>query len=80
MRTRFDSASCPTCDTLFERLPVEYDEDGGYAFLEMHPALCLLRSVPLRWMRPDVLRRPPRLGPGRNQPPFALLRSVRRRI
>ena len=31
------SASCPTCDTLFERLPVEYDEDGGYAFLEVHP-------------------------------------------
>ena len=37
MRLAFTSASCPTCDTLFERLPVEYDEDGGYAFLEVHP-------------------------------------------
>jgi hypothetical protein len=37
MVKQFTSASCPTCDTLFERLPVEYDEDGGYAFLEMHP-------------------------------------------
>jgi hypothetical protein len=37
MRRQFDSASCPTCDTLFERLPVEYDEDGGYVFLEVHP-------------------------------------------
>ena len=37
MRKQFDSTSCPTCDTLFERLPVEYDEDGGYVFLEVHP-------------------------------------------
>jgi hypothetical protein len=37
MRTEFASASCPTCNTLFERLPVEYDEDGGYVFLEVHP-------------------------------------------
>lgn len=37
MRPKFTSASCPTCDTLFERLPVEYDEDGGYAVLEVHP-------------------------------------------
>jgi hypothetical protein len=37
MRKQFTSASCPACDTLFERLPVEYDEDGGYAFLELHP-------------------------------------------
>ena len=37
MGKQFDSGSCPTCETLFERLPVEYDEDGGYAFLEMHP-------------------------------------------
>ena len=37
MRSKFTSASCPTCDTLFERLPVEYDEDGGYAFLEVRP-------------------------------------------
>ena len=74
MRKQFDSASCPTCDTLFERLPVEYDEDGGYVFLEVHPcagcgqhALRLLRSVPLRWMRPDVLHRPSGVGPGRNR-------------
>jgi len=37
MKMHFASASCPTCDTLFERLPVEYDEDGGYAFLEVRP-------------------------------------------
>jgi hypothetical protein len=37
MKRSFDSASCPTCDTLFERLPVEYDEDAGYVFLAMHP-------------------------------------------
>lgn len=37
MRKQFASASCPTCDTLFERLPVEYDEDAGYVFLEVHP-------------------------------------------
>src|ERR1039458_710716 len=37
MKRSYDSASCPTCDTLFERLPVEYDEDGGYVFLEVHP-------------------------------------------
>ena len=30
------SATCPTCDTDFDRLPVEYDEDGGYAVLEVH--------------------------------------------
>ena len=37
MRKQFDSTSCPTCNTLFERLPVEHDEDGGYVFLEVHP-------------------------------------------
>ena len=37
MSAQFGSASCPTCDTLFERLPVEYDKDGGYVFLEVHP-------------------------------------------
>jgi hypothetical protein len=37
MRRTHTSASCPTCETLFERLPVECDEDGGYAFLEVRP-------------------------------------------
>src|ERR1035441_2645715 len=37
MRKPFDSASCPTCDTLFERLPVDSDEDGSYVCLEVHP-------------------------------------------
>src|ERR1017187_7638791 len=37
MRTQFDSAPCPTCNTFFERLPVEYYEDGGYVFLEVRP-------------------------------------------
>jgi hypothetical protein len=31
------SASCPSCDALFEFLPVEFDEDSGYAFLEVKP-------------------------------------------
>jgi hypothetical protein len=37
MRKQFDSGSCPNCRTLFERLPVEYDGDYGYAVLEQHP-------------------------------------------
>jgi len=37
MRKRFDSGSCPTCNTFFERLPIEYDEDGGYVLLEVQP-------------------------------------------
>jgi hypothetical protein len=37
MKTQFDSASCPTCHTLFDRLPVEYDEFGAYVFLEQRP-------------------------------------------
>jgi hypothetical protein len=37
MKTTFTSASCPSCNTLFERLPVEYDGDTGYAVLEVHP-------------------------------------------
>ena len=37
MKTTFTSASCPTCNTLFERLPMEYNEDTGYAILEVHP-------------------------------------------
>src|SRR5947208_1617576 len=37
MRSAFSSASCPTCDTRFERLPVEYDEDRGYVVLEVQP-------------------------------------------
>ena len=37
MRERFTSASCPSCDTLFERLPVEYDGDIGYPVLEVRP-------------------------------------------
>lgn len=37
MPLKFTSASCPACEILFERLPVEYDEDGGYAFLEVRP-------------------------------------------
>lgn len=36
MTPRFTSASCPLCNTYFDRLPVESDEDGGYAHLEVH--------------------------------------------
>ena len=42
MRKQFTSATCPTCDTDFDRLPVEYDEDGGYAFLPVTP--CALNT------------------------------------
>ena len=37
MATSFTSASCPTCETFFDRVPVEYDEDGGYVCLEVYP-------------------------------------------
>lgn len=37
MKKQFDSASCPTCTTLFERLPVEYDEFGTHVILEQRP-------------------------------------------
>ena len=33
MKTLLASASCSTCDTLFERLPVERDDDGGYVLV-----------------------------------------------
>jgi len=46
MKTTFTSASCPTCNTLFERLPVEYDGDTGYAVLEVHPCADHLVSIP----------------------------------
>lgn len=34
---RFDSATCPNCQTLFDRLPVDGDEDGAYVALEVKP-------------------------------------------
>ena len=37
MKTKFASASCPTCNTFFERLPIEYDDSDAYAFLEVRP-------------------------------------------
>ena len=38
VRQQFTSASCPICNTLFERLPIDYNEDGtGYALLEVKP-------------------------------------------
>jgi hypothetical protein len=38
MITHFTSGSCPSCETIFEHLPVEYDEDGtGCAVLEVRP-------------------------------------------
>jgi hypothetical protein len=33
MRSRFTSATCRNCNTDFDRIPVEYDEDGGYAVI-----------------------------------------------
>jgi hypothetical protein len=37
MATRFTTTSCPTCETSFDRVPVEYDGDQGYAALELKP-------------------------------------------
>ena len=37
MRPQFTSTSCPNCNTYFDRVPVEYDEDGSYAVLEVYP-------------------------------------------
>jgi len=37
MKRSTANATCPNCDTLFERLPVEYDEEGGYAALKVTP-------------------------------------------
>ncbi len=41
-KRQFTSAECPNCETTFDRLPLDYDEDGiGTAVLEVHPcALC----------------------------------------
>jgi hypothetical protein len=36
-RLKFTSACCRECKTDFDRLPVEYDEDEGYAVLPVHP-------------------------------------------
>jgi hypothetical protein len=33
----FDSATCPICQTYFDRLPVDGDEDGAYVVLETRP-------------------------------------------
>ena len=39
-RKRFTNASCPECNTFFDRLPLEYDEDGlGCAVLEVMPCM-----------------------------------------
>jgi hypothetical protein len=38
MKQAFSSVSCPICETPFERLPIEYDEDGsGCVVLEVRP-------------------------------------------
>lgn len=41
-KPQFTSHTCPNCDTNFDRLPLDYDEDGiGTAVLEVHPCpLC----------------------------------------
>jgi hypothetical protein len=37
-KQQFTSASCPSCDTLFDRLPVDFDDEGtGYAAMEVTP-------------------------------------------
>src|SRR5437868_7130946 len=37
MSLRTDSATCANCQTLFENVEVEYDEDGGYAAIQVTP-------------------------------------------
>ena len=60
MRHRFTSASCPTCNTLFERLPIDYNEDGSWLCpagsrtlrrVLRQAAMPVLRSVRLRQLR-----------------------------
>lgn len=37
-RPQFISATCPNCETTFDRLPVDYDDDGiGNAVLAVYP-------------------------------------------
>jgi hypothetical protein len=53
MNSQFTSATCPTCDTPFERLPVEYDEDGSEcAALEVRPCADSLCGKLLRFCCP----------------------------
>src|SRR5689334_8945370 len=37
MQPAFASTTCPNCQTLFERLPVVYDEEAAYVALEVRP-------------------------------------------
>ena len=37
MRLHTVNATCPNCCTFFERIPVEYDEEGGYVVLMVIP-------------------------------------------
>ena len=37
MASHFTTASCPTCDTTFTRVPVHGDEDGACVALELKP-------------------------------------------
>jgi hypothetical protein len=46
MKRAFDSATCPNCQTYFDHLPVDGDEDGNaYVALEVTP--CATCGVPL---------------------------------
>ena len=44
-RPKFTSATCPACNTIFDRVPVEFDEDRGYAVLELKPCAYLICST-----------------------------------
>lgn len=48
MKRRFDSATCPNCQTLFDRLPVDGDEDGNcWLVMESKPChTCLTLPCP----------------------------------
>ena len=45
MRSRSASATCPNCNTLFERLAVEYDEEGGCVALKVTPCTACRRLL-----------------------------------
>lgn len=48
MKRHFDSATCPNCQTFYDRLPVEGDEDGdSWLVLESKPcSTCLVLLCP----------------------------------
>jgi|ERR1039458_1039699 hypothetical protein len=45
MGSRSTSATCPSCNALFERVAVEYDEEGGCVALQVTPCTACRRLL-----------------------------------